>query len=1185
MATVLGPSAEPIPGYRLIERLGRGGFGEVWKAVAPGGLHKAIKFVYGDLSAAGEGEPAEQERKSLERIKSIRHPYILSLERIEEVDGQLLIVMELADRNLWDRFRECRGLNLPGIPRDELLNYMTETAEALDLMNIQYQLQHLDIKPQNLFLVYNHIKVADFGLVKELRGEVSKMTGGVTPVYAAPETFNGFVSQQCDQYSLAIVYQELLTGQRPFNGTSAYQLLSQHVSKMPDLSSLPERDRAAIGRALSKKPDERFECCSDLVHALKISVSDKPAPKKPAPVDIVEPEHDDESSSDSSSHIESQDAGHVVHDRERQNTTRLRRKRAAPETQAAPRPDEDTPREQPEALSIPMDEVPSGSSATAECTFTPSSPILMPAVIIGIGGMGIQVLRCLKRAMAAQTHGAALPHLRFLAVDCDATSLRELTTDTQHPFQTHEVFHASLNRPSHYIKSDAGGGVINWLGSQTLYKLPRTPTAAEVRGFGRLAFCDHAPAIARQLKASIDECRQPKALEDANLATGLGIRSEQVRVYIIAGLSGGTGSGMFLDMAYLARHILREAGLTMADVIGMFLLPPTSRSGAISQAVINAQAALVELNHYSDTRTSYECRINSKFNISTDNHRPFARCCVLPLSDAPDGSAITRSAGQAAAIITRELLSSIGPAADQERANGSDFSPTTGLTVQSAATYQLIWPAEELNKRVARGLAQSLVQAWTAKEIAAPKDAISKWLDEQWDIRALAPERIAERFHQAAITTLGKTPTDFVEGLIAPLSAMENQSETADSDLAKSVLESIVEFLGPATGFKVEGPPPTLPALFDKTTPDIIRQCDQHLAELAVHFVEQPGFRIGSAETAIRLLGERARASLSSYEALAASLSKEASSLFRELLTAVGMVKKTGGMGEKIMRTGRQKQQAQDICVMVRDFGKKQYQAILAKELSAVYRGLIGSVPELLHDVHHCRLRLVEVEKALAAPAGTGNEAEADLGPGRYLLAATAGSLNDAAQGVIAEIPRAERDELDRAVQERVKKLFRSLVNFCLDAGPRVEMLVEALEAAATEFVAGYSDKRSSIDVFLNVYQGDGGSTALREAFAASYPVLAGQPNRNEAVTTFISAPNNDAGQSFREEVKLALMGEPILLTESADEILFYRELRSLEIRKLPHFSKENRAAYQEAVAKADRPPHTRMDITWYTVK
>src|SRR5207244_3315339 len=122
--------AEPIPGYRLIERIGGGGFGEVWKAEAPGGLHKAIKFVYGDIDECGdEGKRAEQELKSLSRIKSIRHPYILSLERYEIVEGQLCIVMELADRNLWDRFKECRVEGLPGIPRDELLNYLDEIAE------------------------------------------------------------------------------------------------------------------------------------------------------------------------------------------------------------------------------------------------------------------------------------------------------------------------------------------------------------------------------------------------------------------------------------------------------------------------------------------------------------------------------------------------------------------------------------------------------------------------------------------------------------------------------------------------------------------------------------------------------------------------------------------------------------------------------------------------------------------------------------------------------------------------------------------------------------------------------------------------------------------------------------------------------------------------------------------------
>src|ERR1700694_1974220 len=97
--------AEPIPGYRLIERLGGGGFGEVWKAEAPGGLLQAIKFVFGALSAASEdGQRAEQELKALSRVKTVRHPYILSLERYDIIDGQLTLVMELADKNLWDRF-------------------------------------------------------------------------------------------------------------------------------------------------------------------------------------------------------------------------------------------------------------------------------------------------------------------------------------------------------------------------------------------------------------------------------------------------------------------------------------------------------------------------------------------------------------------------------------------------------------------------------------------------------------------------------------------------------------------------------------------------------------------------------------------------------------------------------------------------------------------------------------------------------------------------------------------------------------------------------------------------------------------------------------------------------------------------------------------------------------------------
>src|ERR1700730_6811507 len=117
MSFIREPNAEPIPGYRLIEPLGSGGFGEAWKCEAPGGLFKAIKFVYGNLNSLDvEGARAEQEMQALQRIKEVRHPFVLSLDRIEVVAGELVIVMELADRNLHASYEECLAAGGGGGP-------------------------------------------------------------------------------------------------------------------------------------------------------------------------------------------------------------------------------------------------------------------------------------------------------------------------------------------------------------------------------------------------------------------------------------------------------------------------------------------------------------------------------------------------------------------------------------------------------------------------------------------------------------------------------------------------------------------------------------------------------------------------------------------------------------------------------------------------------------------------------------------------------------------------------------------------------------------------------------------------------------------------------------------------------------------------------------------------------------
>src|SRR4051812_46771837 len=96
------PGVQPVPGYRLIRRIGRGGCGEVWEAEAPGGFHVALKFVRLERERIGLVE-----LRALEITKTIRHPNLLTTFGAWIVHDTLIVGMELADRTLWDRFCEA----------------------------------------------------------------------------------------------------------------------------------------------------------------------------------------------------------------------------------------------------------------------------------------------------------------------------------------------------------------------------------------------------------------------------------------------------------------------------------------------------------------------------------------------------------------------------------------------------------------------------------------------------------------------------------------------------------------------------------------------------------------------------------------------------------------------------------------------------------------------------------------------------------------------------------------------------------------------------------------------------------------------------------------------------------------------------------------------------------------------
>ncbi len=272
---VLAVGNQPIPGYVLERRLGRGGYGEVWKAIGPGGVHVAIKFI-----PLGEGI-GDVEVRSLDLMKNIHHPHLTGISGIWRSEDVLMIAMELGDRTLMDCLVEEQARGQAGIPADPLLEYMREAAKGIDYLS-SLRIVHRDIKPKNLLLMSGGVKVADFGLAKIIERTLATSSGTMTPAYAAPEFFEGQASSRSDQYALAVTYCQLRGGRLPFNG-SAIQLMACHLSGTPDLSMLPEAEQPIVARAMAKDPADRWPDCRTFVADLTRAAMREPVAAAVAP--------------------------------------------------------------------------------------------------------------------------------------------------------------------------------------------------------------------------------------------------------------------------------------------------------------------------------------------------------------------------------------------------------------------------------------------------------------------------------------------------------------------------------------------------------------------------------------------------------------------------------------------------------------------------------------------------------------------------------------------------------------------------------------------------------------------------------------------------------------------------------------------------------------------------------------
>jgi predicted Ser/Thr protein kinase len=263
-----------LPGYRVLEVLGRGGFGVVYRAVGNDGRAAAIKVAHREQVAG-----AERLMREADALEKVGPPFAPAIYDRGTVADRYYVAMEcLTSPTLARVLTEQRG----PLPLPRMHAYAVAIMDALEAVH-RCGLVHLDLKPENIFVEGESAKLIDFGLAKRIvpaaaapQAPVSDDTMG-TPEYMSPEQCEAEPAPdaRADIYAFGVILYEMLSGAPPFFGTSA-EVQESHRSRRPPrlatkISILPELEGVVL-RCLAKQKERRFQSVAALRAALSHAV-------------------------------------------------------------------------------------------------------------------------------------------------------------------------------------------------------------------------------------------------------------------------------------------------------------------------------------------------------------------------------------------------------------------------------------------------------------------------------------------------------------------------------------------------------------------------------------------------------------------------------------------------------------------------------------------------------------------------------------------------------------------------------------------------------------------------------------------------------------------------------------------------------------------------------------------------
>jgi serine/threonine protein kinase len=277
--------------YRLIDQIGRGGMGEVWRAHDTV-TERVVALKVLPTQFADDAMFQERFRREARSAAALDEPHVVPIYDFGEIDGRLFVTMRLI------RGRDLHGLLSDGpLDASRAVGIIDQVASALHAAH-QVNLVHRDVKPSNILVAEDDFAyLIDFGIARAAGQTGLTSTSSVigTWAYMAPERITaGHTDGRADIYALACVLYECLTGSQPFGGDSLEQQIGGHLGLPPPRASDRRRDVPAgldgvIAKGMAKNPDDRYSTTRELARAARASLGSAPTGRNTVPPAIAAP--------------------------------------------------------------------------------------------------------------------------------------------------------------------------------------------------------------------------------------------------------------------------------------------------------------------------------------------------------------------------------------------------------------------------------------------------------------------------------------------------------------------------------------------------------------------------------------------------------------------------------------------------------------------------------------------------------------------------------------------------------------------------------------------------------------------------------------------------------------------------------------------------------------------------------